>query len=160
MMGVAVYDVKERRIPNLFVGILLCLQIIKLIVLKDWDTYKDNISGCILLLILGYMIFYFRFLGAGDVKLLIAILVGVPVCSWTKFAVVSLSVAAVWSLVLMWKNHVFIERFLYLKNYIRYMYTFKVTEHYWSRNQSKKDTIPLSVPMILGYFCTMGGCSG
>lgn len=157
MIGIAVFDIKERRIPNLLVGFILFLQVIKAFLSENQSGYKDNISGCLLLLIAGYMISYFGFIGAGDIKLLVAILVGIPAGQWVGFFVITIVIAAAWSLAVLYRHHMFRERFFYLKNYIKYMRNFKVPEQYWSKSQGKTHTIPLSIPMILGYLCTMGG---
>ena len=78
MVGIAVCDIRNRRIPNVLVGLILGLQIMKIFFAENPVQYKGNILNCLVLLFVGYVIYSFRFIGAGDIKLLIVILVGIP----------------------------------------------------------------------------------
>ena len=157
MVGIAVCDIRNRRIPNVLVGLILGLQIMKIFIAENPVQYKGNILNCLVLLFVGYVIYSFRFIGAGDIKLLIVILVGIPEKQWIKFALVTMATATIWSLAVLSRHHLFRERFRYLQNYVKYMVLGTAKGQYWSKDQGNTHTIPLSIPMILGYLGTMGG---
>lgn len=117
--GLAVmFDWKFYKIPN-----LLCLSIAATGFLFSyinsgipgiWNSFLGMMEPIIIL----YLFFYCRFLGAGDIKLLAAVGTFIGRQSW-KLIVLSFILNGVGAFVKLQKNSRFFIRFQYLRGYIR-----------------------------------------
>jgi prepilin peptidase CpaA len=67
------YDVKYRRIPNIWVLFALISGLVKNTILGGWNGMLSSLKGCALALGLMLILHIFGALGAGDVKLFAAI---------------------------------------------------------------------------------------
>ena len=86
MLTVALYfDLRYQRIPNLLCLLTLLLGITINSYFYGWDGLLDAVSGAALAIIILIPVYYFKMLGAGDVKLMIGIgtLAGPLVLTWS-----------------------------------------------------------------------------
>ena len=86
MLSSALYfDLRYQRIPNLLCLLTLMLGITVNSYFHGWDGLLDALSGAGLAILLLIPVYYFKMLGAGDVKLMIGIgaLAGPLVLTWS-----------------------------------------------------------------------------
>jgi len=67
------FDLRYQRIPNKLCLLALAVAVILQIYNSKWYGIEQALLGSVLALILLLPAFYFRFLGAGDVKLMVAV---------------------------------------------------------------------------------------
>jgi prepilin peptidase CpaA len=73
LLVVAAYsDLRTLRIPNLLVGAIAALGVIRLVLLADPLSAIYAVVACTFVFIIGLLLFSFRLVGGGDVKLLAA----------------------------------------------------------------------------------------
>jgi len=79
------FDLRYQRIPNLLCLCTFILGITVNSVFHGWDGLFESLSGSALAILILIPVYYFRMLGAGDVKLMIGIgaLVGPLVLTWS-----------------------------------------------------------------------------
>jgi prepilin peptidase CpaA len=65
-------DVKSFRIPNLLVAAVALLAVVRLIVVGDPDAAIYTVGASIIVLAIGFVLFWQGFLGGGDAKLITA----------------------------------------------------------------------------------------
>jgi prepilin peptidase CpaA len=70
---VAAYsDVKSFRIPNLLVAAVACLGVTRLIAIGDPSAAVYTVSASVIVLAIGFVLFWQGFVGGGDAKLITA----------------------------------------------------------------------------------------
>jgi len=85
-LSVALYfDLRYQRIPNQLCLLTLVLGITVSSYFNGWDGLVDALSGASLAILILIPVYYFRMLGAGDVKLMIGIgaLAGPLLLTWS-----------------------------------------------------------------------------
>jgi prepilin peptidase CpaA len=65
-------DVKSFRIPNLLVAAVAWLGVTRLIVIGDWSLAFYTVGASVIILAIGFVLFWQGFVGGGDAKLLSA----------------------------------------------------------------------------------------
>jgi prepilin peptidase CpaA len=65
-------DVKSFRIPNLLVAAVAWLGVTRLIVIGDWSLAVYTVSASVIILAIGFVLFWQGIVGGGDTKLLTA----------------------------------------------------------------------------------------
>lgn len=154
---IAVYDMKEHKIPNVW----LVVGVTAAFVLQFGN---QGIKGCVralesmlVLFVLLYPVYNLGMMGAGDVKYLCMFS---ALLTW-KQAIYMLfyacALGSIWSLVHMIRNKSMIRRFKYLKNYIMDMVEKKGGKKYFTPEQGYADTIAFALPIGLSYILHLGG---
>lgn len=89
-----IFDIKTKKIPNFYNVFLLILGISFSMTIKDMTIVK-SLLWLSLYFTLSYPLYYFKALGAGDVKLLIAISSFLSLNNWLMLISISLVMAAI-----------------------------------------------------------------
>lgn len=152
------YDIKSKRIPNklIIIGYLSCF-IISLIQ-NGPHGMIDFLTGSTVPLIILFILFLFRMIGAGDIKLLALAggVLGLPhilYCTLAAFAV-----GAVLSLGKMLYNRNFLIRMQYLAAYISCTIQTKKLSPYYQKEEGDKNIIAFSPCILLGLAIYRGWC--
>ena len=114
------------------------------------------LGGSLLPLLLLGMLFYFRMLGAGDIKLFCVVGGFLGAMDLLKCMLVAVVFGAVWSFWILWRRHLWTERFGYFMQYTA-MYA---KERHWKSyldGVGKAGRICFSLPILASVLCYMGG---
>jgi prepilin peptidase CpaA len=113
LLGIALFivaayrDVKTFRIPNLLVATIAWLAVTRLIVIGDWSLAVYTIGASVLVLVVGFLLFWQGIVGGGDAKLITAaaLLVGSPaLISFLLMMGICGAVVSVVALVIHWAS--------------------------------------------------------
>ena len=128
--------------------------------LYGWKGIEKSIVGMLVPLIVLFILFCFRMLGAGDIKLICMIGTFLGLEGLIGCFIPILAAGAVYSLikVIYQKNLMF--RLQYLAIYIQKFIITKKIEPYYRDNMDKDAAVPLSVPILVGVLLYMGGVTG
>ena len=155
----AYYDVREHRIPNWWVAISMVCGILLAMVesgvppetavyLKEGGLFLARMLAVTALF---FPLFFFRMIGAGDIKL------AALICGYSGLiagaAAIGLGflIGAFWSFLKMMVKGSFHERFDHLAAYIRRIYhTKKITAYYDFARDGVEAVIPLGVCLLFG----------
>lgn len=118
LVAACCYDYKDNRIPNYLLIWMALLGV-------GWRFWDQGVPGALsylgqAALVIAFLYLFFKIgcLGAGDVKLFGATAGYLPVGKILAFLMCSLLIAAVISLVKMWRKDDFFERMRYLAGYV------------------------------------------
>lgn len=150
------YDYRDKRIPNYLVLLAAFLGV-------GWQSWDAGFSGALsylgqamLVMALLYPFFKIGGLGAGDVKLLGVTAGYLPFGKVLVFLFCSLLIAAMISVVKMWKDHIFRERMRYLSAYLEQV----VRTGRWKFYQAEckfSMGIRMSGPVFISVLLYLGG---
>ena len=147
----AVKDRQCARIPNALIFIAACNGVFLQVYSYGWSGLLKSAVGAVIPLILCGWLFALAMLGAGDLKLLMAVGVYTGPYGILKILFLALISGAVLSLAKILKHGIFIERMTYLFNYVQQM-AFGRREPYMDMaypQKSEKWTIHFAVPVFL-----------
>ncbi|MBN2899299.1 MAG: prepilin peptidase [Clostridia bacterium] len=96
--GATFFDLKTKKIPNFYIIGLLILGVFFSISIKKVGC-SENCLSLIPAFFIAYPLYYYRVLGAGDVKLFIAIKFYLTLYYWLMLISISLMVAAAFFLI-------------------------------------------------------------
>ena len=153
----AFFDVKYRRIPNW----LIILGFIGAVILFPVSFTTTDICSKIIAVILpflfSYPIYKIGAVGAGDIKLIC--LLGFFLSLRKVFSVILLSliIAAVFSLIKMLYLKIFITRMQYFFSYLMKCISDQKVYPYITEKPSKKHTVTLAFPVLLSSMAIIGG---
>lgn len=151
------YDYKDRRIPNY----LILFTAIWGMVWRSWNGMSSilfYLGQTLLVMLLLYPFFKIGGLGAGDVKLLGATAGYLPFEKVLVFLFVSLLIAAVFSIIKMWRKHIFRDRMGYLKRYLTIVMTGGSLQIYGDEKGDRRPIgICLSGPILITVLLYLGG---
>lgn len=149
------WDLKKGKIPNLYIIIgLLAGAVFQTACLGAWGTVRF-FGGAVFPVAVLSGLFYFRMIGAGDVKLL-AVLGGflgmkdIGICM-----LAACLIGGVLSLGLMMRRGNLVRRFIYFAEYSKDF--FRTGEWRPYRNGEKGGEFPLTIAVLLSVFCYAGG---
>ena len=114
------------------------------------------LGGSLLPLLLLGVLFYFRMLGAGDIKLFCVVGGFLGAMDLLKCMLAAVVFGAVWSSWILWKRHLWTERFGY---FMQYTATY-AKERHWKSYLDGVGTagrICFSLPILASVLCYMGG---
>lgn len=151
------YDYRDRRIPNY----LILLTAISGMGWRSWNGVSGilfYLGQALLVMLLLYPFFKIGGLGAGDVKLLGATAGYLPFEKVLAFLFYSLLVAAVISVIKMWRKHIFGDRMRYLAAYLTCVIAQKSWQPYRGENGDRHSCgICLSGPVLISMLLYLGG---
>lgn len=149
-------DLRFGRIPNrLIVAGLLEGMICQLAQYRAAGLVMF-LGGSLLPILLLGVLFYFRMIGAGDVKLFCVVggFLGAP--SLLRCMALAGIVGAIWSAGVLWKRRLWAERLGY---FVQYVLGY-AKERHWKRYLDGVDEagkIPFSLPILASVLCYVGG---
>ncbi len=152
------YDYRSKKIPNYLI-ILLVLWGVGWSILTEGGMGAFSYLGeVVLMMVVLYPLFKIGTMGAGDVKLLGVAAGFLPFHKIFIFLFVSLLVAAIISLVKLWKEKYFLERMRYLLSYLADVARSGNWHLYQEDSQDKARVgVCLSGPVLLGLLLYLGG---
>ncbi|MCC8067561.1 MAG: prepilin peptidase [Clostridiales bacterium] len=145
-------DLQSGRIPNAVTATGLMMGL-------TYQLFENEILGVILylggimlpVLLLGGL-YYFRMLGAGDIKLLSVVGGFLGPAGVLSCMVRSFFVAAVFSLVILYRNHLFGKQFTYFWAYIS-DYAKNGQWHSYTDGVDERAKFCFSIPVLIGILC-------
>lgn len=152
------YDYRDRRIPNGLVIVMAAAG-------AAWRFAGEGLSGALswltagaLLMVLLYPFFKIGAIGAGDVKLFGVTGGYLPSEKILSFLFFSLLVAAMISLLKMWKEKSFVRRWRYLAAYLEEVLKSSGLRLYPEKEGDRRGAvICLSGPVLISVLLYMGG---
>lgn len=147
----AVKDRQCARIPNALIFVAACNGVFLQVYSNGWSGILKVVLGAAIPLILFGWLFALAMLGAGDLKLLMAVGVYTGPYGILKVLLLALISGAVLALAKMLKYGLFKERMIYFFNYVQQM-AFGRREPYMDMaypQKSEKWTIHFAVPVFL-----------
>ena len=151
-------DYRKKRIPNLLITAMFLYGM-------AWRFFTEGAGGIAAFAVQAVMvmcIFYFFFklgaMGAGDVKLFGAAAGFLPFKKILIFLFISLLIAAIISLIKLWKKNYFWERLQYFAEYLADVWKSGRWKLYLESGEGKSDVeICLSGPILLSLLLYLGG---
>ncbi|MCI8801017.1 A24 family peptidase [Acetatifactor muris] len=152
-----VCDYREHRIPNS----LTALMAVQGLIGRMWDEGAVGIilwlGGAVMAVALLYLLFKIGCLGAGDVKLFGVTAGYLPFKKILLFLFFSLLIAAIISLVKMWKENSFGRRIRYLSGYFRELLKNGQWRLYSQKENDRTSGICLAGPVFISILLYLGG---
>ena len=151
-------DYRKKRIPNLLVIVMFLYGIV-------WRFFREGIGGMaafaaqtVTVICLFYFLFRLGAMGAGDVKLFGATAGFLPFKKILVFLFISLLIAAIISLIKLWKKKYFWERLRYFAGYLASVWKSGKWRLYLESGEDKSDVgICLSGPILFSLLLYLGG---
>lgn len=157
LMAAAVEDVRCSKVSNvlIFLGYLISV-IYQCIIRRNIFMWLTGVFVPVLVL---FVLFYFKMLGAGDIKIL-SVLGGFY--GWNqslKLFCIALLYGALWSVIKLMIYHNVKERFIYFIQYLSVLWsTGKRVAYRTESSDEKRYTIPFTVTILMAYgTCLLGG---
>lgn len=156
LLAAVTTDIRSYRISNR----LICMGLFTGLLFQIWESGIQGIFLFLLQIILPvvmlYLLFLMRALGAGDIKLF-SVIGGIwnlkIVCYCILF---SFLFGAVYSLLLLIAHKNLLPRLQYFWNYMRTALAAKRIGRYDRESDGKRNIIHFSIAVLLGYIVTMG----
>lgn len=156
VMAAVLCDLQSQRIPNgvIFTGMTcgFCYQILQ----EGSIGFILFAGGCLMPILLFSVLYYFRMIGAGDIKLLCVLgaFLGPYECVVCMTAAVLVGGGI--SLVLICRRRLFMKRLSYLAEYISQYSNDKVWKPYL-KEVGEEARFAFSVPVLVAVLCYIGG---
>lgn len=156
VMAAAWEDFRSGRIPNqLIVGGLLAGLLCQVVQYKVAGIVLF-LGGSLLPLFLLGLLFYFRMLGAGDIKLFCVVGGFLGAMALLKCMIWAVVFGAVWSVWILWKRQLWSERLGYFMQYTKTYAKNRRWKSYLD-GVEKAGRICFSLPILASVWCYMGG---
>lgn len=165
LMGAAFFDLKESRIPNLFILTGLVTGVLyRLFVLHEKD-YLLLILGIVLPIVIFSPLFLIRAMGAGDIKLMAVTGTFFNVADNVKCMILAIFLAGIMALIKLIIHRNARERFRYGFLFLKSMWlsvvggsNFELSYILKGDEQTKKEAgIHFAVPLLFAAMIVMGG---
>ena len=151
-------DYRKKKISNLLVIAIFLYGMV-------WRFFEEGLSGtatyagqAVAVISLFYFLYRLGALGAGDVKLFGATAGFLPFKKILIFLFVSLLIAAIISLIKLWKKNYFWERLQYFARYLTDVWKSGKWRLYLENDEEKSDVgICLSGPILFSLLLYLGG---
>lgn len=154
--GAVLWDLKYRKIPNGWIVTGLLCGLWQQIYDHGWTGAGIYFSGVLIPLIFPGFLYYFRMIGAGDIKLLCVIggYLGPERVLWC--IVYTILFGGLISAVLIFKRKNLFKRIYYFKTYLSRI----LETRQWNPYRIPKDEDGIfcfSIPVFIGMVCVLGG---
>lgn len=149
-------DLRTGCIPNRWIAAGLLAGIVFQLMQNGTMGFVLFLGGALLPLLLLGVLFYFRMLGAGDIKLFCVVggfLGGFAVMRCMAMAAV---IGAIWSAWRLWKGHAWRERFGYFMQYAA-VYAKERQWNSYLAGVNSSGRFCFSLPILASVLCYMGG---
>lgn len=145
-------DIRKKRVSNRLVVFGLLVSFILNLVMYGWTNIIFFFIRILIPVLIFYLFFLMHVLGAGDIKLFSVI------CGFTGFwelaevIFYSFLAGAVFSLIVLIRNHNLSARLMYVSDYIKTALITKSILRYDHESDGKQNVIPFSAAIFAGYF--------
>jgi prepilin peptidase CpaA len=153
--GAVISDLVRGTIPNIFcIGGAAAGFLVNVILFRGFGV-KRSLVGCLVPLVVGFALFYFRMIGAGDVKEVAAL---GAICGYgiLELVMVALLFGAGISIVILWTKGIFFERMHYAANWVMRLIQTGEREPY-RRYENAPENFHFSIPILLAVLFYAGG---
>lgn len=157
LTGAAVYfDLREQRIPNGLILTGLLLGMVDQFQRSLWKGLVTYGAGIFVPVLMLGALYYFRMIGAGDIKLLSVI--GGFLGPYNGFLCViyTFLIGSVIATVLLIKRQNLISRFIYFKTYV-FQYLQTKEWRPYIQKEDRDSQFYFSIPVLLSLLCYIGG---
>lgn len=156
VMAAVLCDLQSQRIPNgiIVTGMIcgFCYQIWK----EGSIGFILFAGGSLMPIMLFGILYYFRMIGAGDIKLLCVLGAFLGPCECVACMIAAVLVGGGISLILIFRRRLFTQRLYYLVEYISQYSTEKVWKPYL-KEVGEEARFAFSVPVLVAVLCYIGG---
>ena len=118
MTAVCLCDFREGKIPNSLPAMILISGCVYLLMAKGMVSAGMALAACFLVLLAFYPLFWFRMMGAGDIKVMSSIPAFLNSREWLQVAGGAFALAGIWSLYIMVRRKKLKERLGYFYSYV------------------------------------------
>jgi len=148
-----IWDMYDRKIPNAF--------IIAGMMWELWSIGLSFLSPFLVVLTVGFILFHFGMMGAGDIKLM-ALVAGGLGCSRGLYCIgLAWLIGAGISLIKLINSKTLFFRFSYFFSYFRRLFqTKKLTPYYDQNRDGYGPTIRFSIPLATAYLLLFLSAAG
>lgn len=156
VMAAVLCDLQSRRIPNGIIATGLAWGLVQQLFSHGWIGIILFGGGCLIPVMVFGVLYYFRMIGAGDIKLLGVLggFLGPYTC--ISITLTALLFGGLIALFLLIRGHLFVQRFYYLADYISHYSNKKEWKSYLS-GVGEEARFCFSVPVLLSLLCYIGG---
>lgn len=155
-MAAILCDLYNRKIPNPLIAAGLILGAAWQWSAKGPPGMADFLAGAGAPLLALGVLHYFRMLGAGDIKLMMALGSFLNFSDSLKCIGISFLIAAVFSVAIVFKHRILARRLNY---FVQYLHSYKENKRWMPYINKAEDAAYLhfSIPVVLGSICVIGG---
>lgn len=150
-------DVQTNKISNRLIGSGLFLGFIRNLFEYGWDGSFYFLIQISLPVLVFYLLFLMRALGAGDIKLFSVISSCIGMRDSVKIIFFSFMTAAALSFVVLIRNRNLYSRLNYFFCYVRTALLTKSIEKYDYLSDGKQNYIHFSIAVLIGFLMYLGG---
>lgn len=148
---------QTNKISNRLIGAGLFLGFIRNLYEYGWDGSICFLIQISLPVLVFYLLFLMRVLGAGDIKLFSVISSCIGLNGFVKVVLFSFLAGAVISLYILSRNRNFYHRFTYFSCYFKTVLLTKSITRYDFQSDGKQNYIHFSIAILAGYLMYLGG---
>ena len=144
-----IMDIKTGKVDNRLIFISSGAGLLLRFARGGPEGMAAGVAGMLLPFVLLFILFCFRMLGAGDIKLFCSIGATLGPAGIIKCIAVSFLIGALIALSLMLKKGIFIQRFRYLFSYISRLSTEKTATSYRCGGLERPENFHFTIPIFL-----------
>lgn len=150
-------DIHTKKISNRLIGLGLFLGYIRNLTVYGWNGSIYFLIQISLPVLVFYLLFLMRALGAGDIKLFSVIGSCIGLEGLVKVVIYSFLSGAVISCIVLVRNQNLYSRLTYFSGYIRTALLTKSITKYDYESDGKQNIIHFSIPVLIGFLMYLGG---
>ena len=150
-------DIRTGRISNQLIILGLFIGYIRNLVEYGWNGSFHFLIQISVPILVFYLLFLMRALGAGDIKLFSVICSCIGLYKSLKVIGLSFLTGAVFAFLMLIRNKNFHTRLTYFFHYVRAVLSKKSIIKYDYKSDGKQNFIHFSVAVFIGYCFYMGG---
>lgn len=150
------WDLRDHKIPNGLIAVGLLCGLWQQMYDFGWAGVGIYLSGVLLPMIFPGCLYYFRMIGAGDIKLLCVAggYLGPVQTLWC--IIYTFLFGGLFSAILIFKRKNLVKRFFYFKTYLSQFLETRQWRPY-RKPEDEDGTFCFSLPVMLGVICVLGG---
>lgn len=157
LIAAAWMDIHTEKISNRLIGLGLFLGYIRNLMAYGWNGSIYFLIQISLPVLVFYLLFLMRALGAGDIKLFSVIGSCIGLEGFVKVVIYSFLSGAVLSCIVLIRNQNLYSRLTYFSGYIRTALLTKSITKYDYESDGKQNIIHFSIPVLIGFLMYLGG---
>lgn len=144
-------DIRTKRVSNRLVIFGLCLGFVLHLGMNGWMGILIFFIRIIVPILVFYLFFLMRVLGAGDIKLFSVVCGFIGIRESIRVVMYSFLAGAACSLVVLLYNRNLFARLMYVSDYIKTALVTKSIPRYDYESDGKQNVIPFSAAIFAGY---------
>lgn len=150
-------DIHTNKISNRLIGLGLFLGYIRNLMVYGWNGSVYFLIQISLPVLVFYLLFLMRALGAGDIKLFSVIGSCIGLEGLVEVVIYSFLSGAAFSCIVLIRNQNLYSRLTYFSGYIRTALLTKSITKYDYESDGKQNCIHFSASILVGFFVYLGG---